>query len=111
MRFKISLHVYKNAYGYAQAINYRYALSSFIYRTLACADTEYSTQLCQNGFVTNAKRFKLLSFSNLIFPAYYGNDSEGKAGFDFRIKYTPRSKLIRISYKIKSFLKAASYVL
>ena len=70
MRFKITLTPDKRVFGYALPINYQYELSSFIYHTLACADAEYSTWLHENGFVTDTKRFKLFSFSNLIFPAY-----------------------------------------
>ena len=70
MRFKITLTPDKRVFGYALPINYQYELSSFIYHTLACANAEYSTWLHENGFVTDTKRFKLFSFSNLIFPAY-----------------------------------------
>lgn len=47
-------------------LNYQYELSSWIYKTLNFGDSQFSDWLHQKGFVTEEKKFKLFTFSNLI---------------------------------------------
>lgn len=70
MKFLLTLHADIQIFGNKLPLSYQYELSAFIYHTLALANKEYAAWLHQNGFNTNDKRFKLFTFSNLIFPAY-----------------------------------------
>lgn len=70
MRFKLTLKVQPHVLGRELPINYQYELSAAIYRILSLSDKGYSLWLHENGFVTEGKRFKLFTFSNLIVPQY-----------------------------------------
>jgi len=61
MRFKITLH----QQGKAQIIpiNYQYELSSWIYRVIETADSEFSHFLHSQGYQKGSKQFKLFTFS------------------------------------------------
>ncbi|MEO8447486.1 MAG: CRISPR-associated endoribonuclease Cas6 [bacterium] len=49
-------------------INYQYALSSFIYNTIAASDSKYSKWLHETGFISGTKKFKMFTFSKLYLP-------------------------------------------
>jgi len=46
-------------------INYQYELSSWIYKVLNFGDKDFTDWLHEKGFVSEKKRFKLFTFSNL----------------------------------------------
>jgi CRISPR-associated endoribonuclease Cas6 len=47
-------------------INYQYELSSWIYKVLNFGDKDFTNWLHDKGFISDKKRFKLFTFSNLI---------------------------------------------
>lgn len=51
-------------------INYQYAISSFIYKTIAYGNSDYSKWLHDVGFIKNNKQFKFFNFSPLYIPKY-----------------------------------------
>jgi CRISPR-associated endoribonuclease Cas6 len=61
---------FKTQIGSILPINYTYALSSFIYKTLQEANTEYSEWLHNQGYQLGNKQFKLFTFSELKLPKY-----------------------------------------
>lgn len=66
MRFKLLLEINRRAFGDLLPINYQYAQSALIYKTLARSNAEYATWLHENGFsLENGKRFKLFTYSRL----------------------------------------------
>ncbi|MDR0811099.1 MAG: CRISPR-associated endoribonuclease Cas6 [Paludibacter sp.] len=78
MRFSLTLTLDKQAFGNRLPLSYQYELSSFIYRAIAKADSEYATWLHENGFRLNGKPFKLFTFSNLIIPQYKIDKEQGR---------------------------------
>lgn len=66
MRVKLTLCSPKK--GQLIPINYQYALSSFIYRTIERSDNEYSRWLHEKGFASGNKKFKFFTFSMLNIP-------------------------------------------
>jgi len=48
-------------------INYQYAVSSWIYKTLNVSNPEFASWLHEQGFSLKNKRFKLFCFSNIYF--------------------------------------------
>ncbi|MDR0798642.1 MAG: CRISPR-associated endoribonuclease Cas6 [Dysgonamonadaceae bacterium] len=82
MRFNITLQVDRRAFGNYLPLNYQYELSSFIYRAIAQADSEYAGWLHQNGFRLNNRPFKLFTFSNLIIPQYFIDKVKGRIRID-----------------------------
>lgn len=63
MRLKLVLK--QNKSNQLIPINYQYAISSFIYRTIETADNKYSAWLHRSGFMSGSKKFKLFTFSKL----------------------------------------------
>lgn len=61
---------FKTQIGSILPINYTYALSSFIYKTLQQANAEYSEWLHNQGYQLGNKQFKLFTFSELKLPKY-----------------------------------------
>ncbi|MGD9991954.1 MAG: CRISPR-associated endoribonuclease Cas6 [Salinivirgaceae bacterium] len=50
-------------------LNYKYPVSSWIYKVLGTADTDFAHMLHENGYRTSeGKRFKLFTFSDLVVP-------------------------------------------
>ena len=50
-------------------LNYKYPVSSWIYKVLSSADKEFTDQLHEHGYKTErGKRFKLFTFSDFIIP-------------------------------------------
>jgi CRISPR-associated endoribonuclease Cas6 len=70
MRFCLTLQIDRKAFGNCLPLNYQYELSSFIYRAIAQADSEYASWLHENGFKLYGRPFKLFTFSNLLIPQY-----------------------------------------
>ncbi|MDD3080199.1 MAG: CRISPR-associated endoribonuclease Cas6 [Paludibacter sp.] len=70
MKFLIRLDIQPHKFGNLLPLNYQYELSSFIYRTLAQSDEQYSGWLHENGYKADRKQFRLFSFSNLIIPEF-----------------------------------------
>jgi CRISPR-associated endoribonuclease Cas6 len=68
MRFLLTLHADKKAFGNRLPLSYQYELSSFIYRAIARADGAYAQWLHENGFQMDGRKFKLFTFSNLDVP-------------------------------------------
>ncbi len=66
MRIKLSLKQVRT--NQLIPINYQYALSSFIYRTIETSDNEYSKWLHEKGFMSGSKKFKMFTFSKLYLP-------------------------------------------
>jgi len=66
MRIKLTL--YSPEKGQLIPINYQYALSSFIYRTIERSDNGYSRWLHEHGFASGNKKFKFFTFSLLNIP-------------------------------------------
>lgn len=66
MRIKLSLRQVRA--NQLIPINYQYALSSFIYRTIETSDNEYSKWLHEKGFMSGSKKFKMFTFSKLYLP-------------------------------------------
>jgi CRISPR-associated endoribonuclease Cas6 len=56
--------------GHVLPANYQYALSSWIYKVISRADTEYSTFLHEKGFVFEGRKFKMFTFSQLDLRPY-----------------------------------------
>lgn len=67
MRLDLTFKINK---GNILPINYTYALSSFIYKTLQQANEEYSDWLHNQGYKLGHKQFKLFTFSELQLPRY-----------------------------------------
>ncbi len=67
---RIKLFIKQQKPGQIIPINYQYALSSFIYNTIASADSNYSKWLHDVGFLKNNKPFKFFNFSPLIIPKF-----------------------------------------
>lgn len=66
MRFRLRLHVNKQAFGNELPINYQYEQSAVIYKILSRAGAKYASWLHDNGYkLESGKRFKLFSFSRL----------------------------------------------
>ncbi len=63
MRLKLVLK--QNKSNQLIPINYQYAISSFIYRTIEVSDNKYSAWLHSSGFMSGSKKFKLFTFSKL----------------------------------------------
>jgi CRISPR-associated endoribonuclease Cas6 len=61
---------FKTEIGSILPINYTYALSSFVYKTLQQANEEYSEWLHNRGYQLGNKQFKLFTFSELKLPKY-----------------------------------------
>ena len=78
MRFKLTLHVDKKAFGNILPLNYQYELSAFIYKAIAQADRDYSLWLHENGFKLFGRPFKLFAFSNLLIPQYKIDKEHGR---------------------------------
>lgn len=51
-------------------LNYQYYLSTFIYKTIALADNEYSMWLHEKGYENGYKKFKFFTFSALNIPKF-----------------------------------------
>lgn len=51
-------------------LNYNYFLASLIYRLLRCSSHDYSTFLHDEGYRAGAKRFKLFTYSQLLFERF-----------------------------------------
>jgi CRISPR-associated endoribonuclease Cas6 len=67
MRFRIKFSLKGN--WQTLPLNYRYPVSSWIYKVLASADKEFTNILHNHGYKLNdGKTFKLFTFSNLQFP-------------------------------------------
>lgn len=62
--------IFKAKIGSILPINYTYALSSFVYKTLQKANEEYSEWLHNKGYQLGNKQFKLFTFSELKLPKY-----------------------------------------
>jgi CRISPR-associated endoribonuclease Cas6 len=61
---------FKTQIGSVLPINYTYALSSFVYKTLQQANAEYSEWLHNQAYKLGNKQFKLFTFSELKLPKY-----------------------------------------
>lgn len=51
-------------------LNYQYAVSSWIYRTIRSADSQYSSFLHEQGFSFDSRSFKMFTFSQLDLRPY-----------------------------------------
>lgn len=58
-------------------INYQYLISSWIYRTLGNANTEYATQLHEHGYDFGGRKYKLFTFSTLH-PRWFDINKKAK---------------------------------
>ena len=63
MRIKLSLK--QGRANQLIPINYQYAISSFIYNTIATSDNDYSKWLHSSGLISGSKKFKMFTFSKL----------------------------------------------
>lgn len=70
MRFKLTLHVQKKAFGNVLPINYQYEQSAAIYKILSKGNSEYATWLHENGYQLETKRFKMFTYSRFLIPQY-----------------------------------------
>lgn len=70
MRFKLSLHIDKSAFGDKLPLSYTYELSSVVYKILSKSDKEFAVWLHENGFRSGNKKFKLFTFSRLYVPLF-----------------------------------------
>jgi CRISPR-associated endoribonuclease Cas6 len=68
MQFKITFQVEQP--GQLLPLSYQYELSSWIYKLIGDADSEFAEFLHQQGYAEGAKRFKLFTFSNLYVPKF-----------------------------------------
>ena len=67
MRFKITFQL--EGASQLLPINYKYPISSWIYKTLGAADKEFTTLLHEQGYqLDSGKKFKLFTFSDLQIP-------------------------------------------
>jgi CRISPR-associated endoribonuclease Cas6 len=66
MRIKITLS--QGSKRQIIPINYNYFISSFLYRTIETADSEYSKWLHDTGYASGSKSFKYFTFSGLNIP-------------------------------------------
>ncbi|HAY33599.1 MAG TPA: CRISPR-associated endoribonuclease Cas6 [Ignavibacteria bacterium] len=66
MRIKLSIK--QNNPNQLIPINYQFAISSFIYRTIETADSSFSKWLHDSGYKSGSKRFKFFTFSKLNIP-------------------------------------------
>jgi CRISPR-associated endoribonuclease Cas6 len=76
MRFKLILKTDGSVFGNQLPLNYRYEPNSFIYGTIAQADSAYSLRLHENGFRYKKQTFKLFTFSNPIIPEYVNKEEK-----------------------------------
>jgi CRISPR-associated endoribonuclease Cas6 len=67
MRFTLQLGLKQ---GKVLPLNYQYELSSWIYKVISRADSEFATWLHSNGYTTGSKQFRLFNFSRLQVPAF-----------------------------------------
>jgi len=67
MELKITLTLVKGPY---LPINYQYELSSWIYKVIERADSEYSNFLHNEGFQSDGKQFRMFTFSQVDFRPY-----------------------------------------
>lgn len=67
MELQIKLSLIK---GNTLPINYQYQLSSWIYKVIERADSEYSDFLHNKGFQNEGRRFKMFTFSQLDMRPY-----------------------------------------
>jgi CRISPR-associated endoribonuclease Cas6 len=63
MRLRLSLDV--TGKNNVLPINYQYELSSWIYKVLNFGDQDFTDWLHEKGFISDKKKFKLFTFSNL----------------------------------------------
>lgn len=70
MRFKLTLHIEKSAFGNILPIDYQYAQSALIYRILSFGDAKYTNWLHDNGFIQDRKQFKFFNYSPLLIQSY-----------------------------------------
>lgn len=68
MQFKIVFHV-KHP-GQLMPLSYQYELSSWLYRLIGSANSDFGEFLHSRGYVSGKKRFKLFTFSQLHVPTY-----------------------------------------
>ncbi len=69
MRFEIKFRL--SGKKHVLPFNYQYPLSSWIYKVLDKADSDFAAFLHENGYrLENLKTFKLFTFSNLRFPKH-----------------------------------------
>lgn len=61
---------FKTQIGSILPINYTYALSGFVYKTLQKANEQYSNWLHNEAYQLGNKQFKLFTFSELKLPKY-----------------------------------------
>jgi CRISPR-associated endoribonuclease Cas6 len=67
MRFKITFQLTEKPQ--LLPLNYKYPISSWIYKTLSNADAEFTNMLHEHGYKTEVgKQFKLFTFSDLQVP-------------------------------------------
>ncbi len=64
MRFKLSLKI-NGQNKNTLPVNYQYPFASWIYKTIARGNPEFSDWLHKKGYCDNGKTFKLFTFSNL----------------------------------------------
>ena len=74
MRLQITLQHKPNQ---VLPINYQYLVSSWIYRTLGNANSEFATKLHEQGYNFGGKQYKLFTFSALQ-PNWYRIDKQAK---------------------------------
>jgi len=67
MELNITLTLVKGPY---LPINYQYELSSWIYKVIERADSEYSNFLHNEGFQSDGKQFRMFTFSQVDFRPY-----------------------------------------
>ena len=70
MRFRLSLHIDKLAFGDKLPLSYTYELCSVVYKILSKSDKEFAVWLHENGFCSGNKKFKLFTFSRLHVPSF-----------------------------------------
>jgi len=71
-------------------LNYRYALSAWVYKVLNRADEEFTRLLHEQGYSLQSKHFKLFTFSN-IFPERYKRIGD-------RLKIVSRCANLQLSF-------------
>ena len=74
MRLKLTLQHPPNQ---VLPINYQYLISSWIYRTLSNANSDYATRLHEQGYDFAGKTYKLFTFSTLQ-PKWFDLDKRAK---------------------------------
>ena len=96
MRLQITLNHRPNQ---VLPINYQYLISSWIYRTLGNADSEFARQLHNQGYDFGGKHYKLFTFSSLQ-PQWYDIDKQAKT---FILTRSPTT--IALSFYIEDALQ------